>query len=67
MPSVARPAPHAAQVKYQMKITVVNARPEVICPTVPASSNCADVGSIESPSWSPDGRRVAFVSYQMLP
>jgi WD40 repeat protein len=25
------------------------------------------MGSIESPSWSPDGKRVAFVSYQMLP
>jgi Tol biopolymer transport system component len=24
-------------------------------------------GTIDSPSWSPDGRRVAFVTYQLLP
>jgi Tol biopolymer transport system component len=25
------------------------------------------LGSIDAPSWSPDGKRVAFVSYQRLP
>ncbi len=25
------------------------------------------LGSIEAPSWSPDGKRLAFVSYQMIP
>jgi len=24
-------------------------------------------GSLEAPAWSPDGRRLAFVSYQLIP
>jgi len=24
-------------------------------------------GSIDAPAWSPDGRRLAFVSYQLIP
>ena len=24
-------------------------------------------GTIDAPSWSPDGRRLSFVSYQLLP